>query len=147
MLSWRCPGSLGCDVLNRKIYEIMSTPPITTSTDATLIDAAKAMYESNVGSVVVVDEKGELAGIVTRRDVLYLVATGEARRNPRVSTIMTTSVITVSPTEDLATALDRMRNAGIKHIVVTENNKPIGVVSMWDIMNAVWRECVERRES
>ena len=48
----------------RRVYEVMSTPPVTVGVDASLIDAARAMYESNVGSVVVVDDNGGLAGIV-----------------------------------------------------------------------------------
>ncbi len=131
----------------RRVYEVMSTPPVTVGVDASLVDAARAMYESNVGSVVVVDDNGGLAGIVTRRDVIYLVATGEARRNPRVSSVMSASVITASPEEDLATVLDRMRSAGVRHIVVVEGGRPVGVVSMWDIMNTVWRECVGDSES
>ena len=122
----------------------MSTPPITVSLDASLVDAARAMYESNVGSVIVVDSEGRLSGIITRRDVLFLVATGEARKNPRVSTTMTTSVITALPEEPLSIVLSRMRDANIKHVVVTQNDKPVGVLSMRDIMGAVWKECSEK---
>ena len=76
-----------------------------------------------------------------------MVATGEARRNPRVSSVMSASVITAGPEEDLATVLDRMRSAGVRHIVVVEDGKPVGVVSMWDILTTVWRECLGDSES
>ncbi len=132
-----CPG------LDKKAYEVMSSPVVSVRSWESLEDAARAMYSSNVGSVVVVDEDGRLAGIVTRKDVLYLVAVGEAKRNPRVSTIMSSSVITARENDTLGVILSRMTEAGIKHVVIIdEDERPVGVVSMWDILMAIAGECL-----
>lgn len=50
--------------------ELMSTPPVTISPDASAADAAKPMYDRGVKRLPVVDSAGQLAGIVSRIDVL-----------------------------------------------------------------------------
>jgi len=132
-----------CKGLDKTAYQVMSTPVVVASAEEFLEDAARRMYESNVGSIVIVDQDNKLVGILSRRDVLYLVATGEARKNPRVSTVMTASVITGSSNERLASLLQKMRSAGVKHIVIVDGeDRPIGIVSMWDILMSIARECL-----
>jgi CBS domain-containing protein len=50
--------------------ELMSTPPVTISPDASVGEAAKLMYDRGVKRLPVVDSTGQLAGIVSRIDVL-----------------------------------------------------------------------------
>ena len=50
--------------------ELMSAPPVTISPDASVADAARLMYERGVKRLPVVDAAGQLAGIVSRIDVL-----------------------------------------------------------------------------
>ena len=50
--------------------ELMSTPPVTISQDASVAEAARLMYQQRVKRLVVVDRAGRLAGIVSRADVL-----------------------------------------------------------------------------
>jgi len=52
--------------------EIMTTPPITVRSDTTLAQAARLMQERNVRRLVVVDERGKIAGIVSRSDLLQV---------------------------------------------------------------------------
>jgi CBS domain-containing protein len=61
--------------------EIMSTPPITIRSDTTLPVAARLLQERNVRRLVVVDERGKIAGIVSRSDLLqvFLRTDGELR--------------------------------------------------------------------
>ncbi len=138
-------GDIECGILEKtRIYEIMSQPPITITKSSDIEGAARKMYDAGVGSVLVVDEEGKLSGIITRRDMIYLLATGIARRNPPVSRYMTESVITAREEESVAEALSRMKEAGVRHLaVVDDEGRPVGVVSMWDIMMLLARECIE----
>jgi CBS domain-containing protein len=52
--------------------ELMTSPPITITSGASLSDAAHVMQERNVRRLVVVDERGRIAGIVSRRDLLQV---------------------------------------------------------------------------
>jgi CBS domain-containing protein len=53
-------------------WEIMTKPPITIRSDATMPQAARLMQERNVRRLVVVDERGKIAGIVSRSDLLQV---------------------------------------------------------------------------
>ena len=62
-------------------WEIMTKPPITVRSDATLPQAARLMQERNVRRLVVVDERDKIVGIVSRSDLLqvYLRTDDELR--------------------------------------------------------------------
>ena len=56
----------------RVASELMSSPPITIASGASLADAARLMQERNVRRLIVVDERGKIAGIVSRSDLLQI---------------------------------------------------------------------------
>ena len=61
--------------------ELMSSPPITIASGAYLADAARLMQERNVRRLIVVDERGKIAGIISRSDILQIfLRTDEALR-------------------------------------------------------------------
>jgi CBS domain-containing protein len=68
--------------------EIMTKPPITVRSDTTLPQAARLMQERNVRRLVVVDERGKIAGIVSRSDLLQVfLRTDDELREEVLSTI------------------------------------------------------------
>ncbi len=123
-----------------RVMDVMSTPPITVNINASVREAAKLMFDNRIGSVLVVDEENRLRGIITERDLIYLVAMGKtvnADEYP-VWQIMTENPITISPHEPVTRALAIMREASIRHLpVVDEENKPIGVISIRDVVNYI----------
>jgi CBS domain-containing protein len=69
-------------------WEIMTKPPITIRSDATMPQAARLMQERNVRRLVVVDERGKIAGIVSRSDLLQVfLRTDDELRDDVLSTI------------------------------------------------------------
>ncbi len=58
---------------------LMSTPPVTISPDASVAEAAKLMYERGVKRLAVVDDDGQLAGMVSRVDVLSVFARADGQ--------------------------------------------------------------------
>ena len=137
-----------CDILEERVSLVMSSPPITVSEDSDLEYTARVMYENRVGSVLVVS-RGVLKGIVTRTDIVYMVASGIARRNPKVKDVMTTSLITARPDEPLYRVMDKMRELGIRHIpIVDDDQKPLGVITMTDILKHIAEKtpCTQGKE-
>ena len=126
-------GGPGC--LGDPVYVAMSTPPITVGVGERLWVAARVMYEAGVGSVIVVDGEGRVAGILTSRDTLRLLATGVAARNPRVDDVMSINVVTASRDETLGAIAERMRETGVRHIpVVDEDGRPLGIITQTDLL-------------
>ena len=91
-----------------RISEIMHTPAVTCTPRATVGDAARLMAARNVGCVIVIDAVGEVAGIVTDRDITVRgVAEGRSGDIP-VEAVMTRAVAMVDPTADAADAAATM---------------------------------------
>ncbi len=113
--------------LDTQLTEIMSSPVRTTSTETPVADVAEILLSADIGSVVV----GEVEGIVTKTDLLTAVR-DDTTAAP-VATVMTESVVTVSPDADVQTAVNRMQEHEIKHLVVEEAAEPAGIVTTADL--------------
>ncbi len=109
---------------------VLTLPP-----DATVRDAASAMAEKHVGSAMVVDGRGRLAGIFTERDALFRVLAHDIDpATTRLAEVMTPHLTTIGPEGTLSQALHLMHDAGVRHIPVVEDGRPVGVVSIRDAL-------------
>ena len=61
------------DHLNARVKDFMEVPPMVVHEDITIDNDRRVMWDRNIGSVIIVDEDGHMAGIVTERDVLFAV--------------------------------------------------------------------------
>jgi CBS domain-containing protein len=106
------------------------------SSDATVLEASKLMVQKNVGLLVVCDakDKTKLLGVISERDVIRSIASGEILPS-HVQAISTKNVVTVRADSDVAEAAKAMNKHGIRHVVVVDDrNIPMGVVSMRDLV-------------
>jgi len=93
------------------------------------------MVENNMGLLLICDPKdNQLRGVVTERDIIRSVAAGK-ETTVSVETISTHNVVTVKWNSDVAEAAKAMNKHRIRHVVVVDDaNKPVGVVSMRDLV-------------
>ena len=104
--------------------------------DASVREAARAMAEHHVGSVMVVGH-GRLVGIFTERDCMKrVVAMGIDPDTTELSAVMTHRVMTITPDHPLLHALHLMHDNGFRHMPVVENGRPIGMVSVRDALGS-----------
>ncbi|HYH64638.1 MAG TPA: CBS domain-containing protein, partial [Urbifossiella sp.] len=113
--------------------------PVTVAADATLADAIRLMIDRRVGAVLVVGAAGELVGILTERDFLTRVAGRPGFEKLPVGDHMTHDPETVTPADTLAFALGRMDAGGYRHLPVVAGGKPVGMVSIRDVLRHVTR--------
>ncbi|QDU22911.1 CBS domain-containing protein [Urbifossiella limnaea] len=113
--------------------------PVTVAPDATLADAIRLMIDRRVGAVLVVGAAGELVGILTERDFLTRVAGRPGFEQLPVADHMTRDPETVTPADTLAFALGRMDAGGYRHLPVVAGGKPVGMVSIRDVLRHVTR--------
>ncbi|MGC9114591.1 MAG: CBS domain-containing protein [Fervidicoccaceae archaeon] len=124
------------------VEAIMSKPPITMHKNDSVLDAAKLMFNNRIGSVLVVDDSGKLIGIVTERDLVYLVSLGKSHLASEypVWQLMTENPVTAKPTDSIEEALARMKEINVRHLpVVDEDGRPVGVISVRDIIDFMLR--------
>lgn len=117
-----------------KVADVMSAK-VLTARSATKLDAcARLMARAKIGSLVLLDGK-KLAGIITEQDLARKVlAKGLRVKTTPVSKVMSKKVITISPHDDLYTAMVEMGNHNIKHLPVLQDDELVGIVSFKDII-------------
>jgi signal-transduction protein with cAMP-binding, CBS, and nucleotidyltransferase domain len=120
-----------------EIGEIISHSVLTVGPITTLRDAARAMVERRVGSVVIVTDDGKPA-IMTERDLMRAIAAGADPDEACVEDHMTPDAISASPSWDILEASKQMREGGFRHLLVMDENGTIaGVLSMRDVLWAL----------
>jgi CBS domain-containing protein len=103
---------------------------ISALADTTVRAAAVSMASTQVGAILVVDDKGLLTGLFTERDILNrVVAKGLDPDKTPLSAVMTENLLTATPDKPLSHALHMMFEGGFRHVPVVENGKPVGMVS------------------
>ncbi len=115
-----------------RVAEIMQTDLVSCGPDTTITEAARLMRRRNVGACLVTDGQ-RLAGIITERDMVGLLAEDEDPRHWPVSRAMTRDVTVAPPDSDVLWAADTMRRLRVRHLPVGEGGFVAGVISLRDL--------------
>jgi CBS domain-containing protein len=120
------------------VEEIMTRDPRTVDASDTIIDAARAMRDADIGDVIVTDG-GQVSGIVTDRDIVVRgVADGREPESTKVSDVCSTDVEAIEPDASVDDALRLMREHDIRRLPVVKDGQAVGILSLGDL--AVERE-------
>jgi CBS domain-containing protein len=115
-----------------------SKSPVTCTPDKTIQEAAMIMSEREVGSIIIVDDQQQPVGIITDKDLRKQVATGKVELSASVQAIMSSPVITVPGSIQMAEVQIEMVRHRINHLCITEDGSPdspvLGVLSEHDLM-------------
>ncbi|MCS3923929.1 CBS domain-containing protein [Methanosalsum natronophilum] len=127
------------------VSEIMTTDVMTINPEETVAKLWANMIDWNYTGVPVVDNKGEVYGIVTRRDI---IKSGHARigasdthgkssgNSPKVEKIMSTPLYTITPETKIEQAIAKLLDNNIGRICVSEKDELIGIVDRYDLLLA-----------
>lgn len=106
----------------------------TVSNGTTVKDAVFYMAEKGVGLVPVM-QADKLVGVFSERDLVKrVIAKGKTIEDTKVDEVMTKDLIISSVNEQNESILAKMKEARIRHILIIENDKLIGVLSMRDLL-------------
>ncbi|MEJ2088912.1 MAG: CBS domain-containing protein [Gammaproteobacteria bacterium] len=116
------------DLLEEKAEEVIWIGPLES-----VFDALTLMNEKDVGAVCVQIED-YLVGILSERDYMRKVILDiHASKQTRVSEVMTTDVITVSPDDTVRHCIALTKKHHIRHLPVVKDGKAIGMISLRDL--------------
>jgi CBS domain-containing protein len=129
-----------------KVGDIMSTPVIAIDAKANVAQAASSMEKNKIARLVVLDTE-RLAGLISMRDILDNLTNPQQRppafrsssfslSNVPVKNIMRTPVYTIDYGMPADSAIRQLLENKISSLVVTRNNKPVGIISVRDIIEA-----------
>ncbi|MBI5756771.1 MAG: CBS domain-containing protein [Nitrospirae bacterium] len=119
------------------VKRVMARNLVTVDKHVTVQEVAKIMEAKDVSSVIVIDkESGEIAGIVTERDIVRkVVAKGVDGSSYLVKGVMSTPLLTIDSSKTIFEAGDYMDQKKVRHLAVTEGGKVVGVISIRDLIN------------
>lgn len=127
------------------VEEVMKTDPITSSLGMMISDVSKIMVRNGFRRLPVIQE-GKLIGVVTVFDVLEFLGYGEFQHSDaeeafseRVDEIMSKEIITVTLDQDLSDVAKLVKETGIGGFPVVEKGCLVGIVTISDIIHAVYR--------
>jgi len=117
-----------------QLREIMTSNVVTINETQSVQEAAALMSQHNIGSVPVVNNNGQMVGIVTDRDItLRTTAQGESAQTP-VSQVMTAQqIVQGTPDMDVHEAANLMAQQQIRRLPVVENGQITGMVALGDL--------------
>ena len=125
-------------VLSHKGKEVCSI-----ARDKTLKDVVENMLVRKIGSLLILNEDGSIAGIITERDVLHYVD-----KHPRdwdnvlVSVMMQTNVFVCPLDKTIVEAKEILAEHHIRHLPIVDSGKVVGLISIRDIVYASLEESV-----
>lgn len=113
----------------KRSESVMIEQPYTIKPDLTVVDAKKAMVEYGVSGLLV-EEGGKLAGIITRRDIIF-----ETNNKSKVSDLMTKDVITAKTGITIEQAKETLHKQRIEKLpVIDEKRRIVGLITSKDIL-------------
>ncbi len=146
-----------------KVREIMSSPVVTANEDDSLEQCARKMLELKIDELPVVNDGGELTGFLSvtdfvakkttvsfsRTEILELFGQWFDKREieriykdaGRITAkeVMSSPVISIGPDESVKEVFEKLAGAGIHSVVVVEDEKPVGLVSVSDFLKLIVR--------
>ena len=119
------------EILRNKGHDV-----VTITETRSVLAAAQALVDHNIGGVLVTD--GELLkGILTERDILRVTARSPGELDSiLVGTVMTRELITAKPEVELTEVMDVMTQNKIRHLPILEGDRLVGIISIGDLVNA-----------
>jgi CBS domain-containing protein len=126
------------EVLKDKKKEVWSILPYVA-----VYDALKLMGEKQIGALMVIDDHGKVAGIISERDYARkVILKGKTSKETKVEEIMTPASerYAVKPDNSVEECMILMTGKHVRHLPVFENNQFVGVVSIGDVVKSIVSE-------
>jgi CBS domain-containing protein len=142
-----------------KVRDVMTWGAITVEPDESVTRAVRLMLQNKISGLPVVDDKGQLLGIVTEGDFLRRGELGTQRQRPRwlefllgpgrlaaeyvqasgqkVAQVMTPDAKTITPETPLEEVVGLMEHHRVKRLLVVQDGKLVGIVSRADLLHAL----------
>lgn len=118
------------------------SPPILIPATATIRQAVETMITGNIGALLVVDDAGLLQGIISERDILKkVVGCGDDLADEPVTRFMTPRPEAVAANATLSYVLRKLDAGSYRHVPIVQDGRPVGVVSVRDMLRHLTRLC------
>lgn len=134
----------------RQLLAAKGTAVHTIGPDATVYTALEKMAEHDVGALVVLDDSGNVIGLMSERDYARkVILVGRASRDMKVHEIMSPDPQCVTSEQNVQACMEAMTDRRFRHLPVVENGQLAGIISIGDVVKTIMeeqRETIEELE-
>jgi len=122
-------------LVGQPLAALRAGPPITVGPDTGLAEAVARLQTENA-TCLVVEDGGQVRGILTERDLLLRTA-GLGLDGLKVGQLMTSDPVVLRPDDSIAVAIHKMAVGGFRHVPLVENGHATGLVSAGDLFRYI----------
>ena len=133
------PGKLVNRMSKRKCFTLTETDTVKT--------ASQNLHEKKVGSMPVLNKYNNVVGIISERDLSQFIYAERFNSNLPISQIMTKELVTCDLNTSVTELMDEMTEKKIRHILIMEDKKLLGIVSIGDVVNHLIDKIKEENKS
>ena len=117
------------------VKDLIKDEPVFVKFDSTVLAVAKKMKKNKVDNMLVKGSSGNVEGIVTNLDIVYKIVAKDASPSKiEVKEIMTKNLLSIDGNESMFMARQMMLDNKVSHLVVTNNEKQIGIVTSKEVL-------------
>ena len=116
-----------------KVKEIMNTNIIVSNKNEKVWEVAQKMKEYNIGFLPIIDNS-KVIGVITDRDIVITSVSNNNDKNKSIENYINKNVISIDWENDINEALKLMADNQVKRLIVVNNNKVVGIISLADIL-------------
>jgi len=117
------------------VTRLVRRGPVTVAPTVTLRELSEVLVREEVGVALVVRDT-KAVGLVSERDVVRALADGHDVDDDRVEDVMTFEVVAIDSHEAISAAAEQMLDGEIRHLLVSDGDKSLGVISIRDVLSA-----------
>ena len=141
-------GEVGANAFNLGKCSRMSKRKCFTLTEAdTVRTASQNLHEKKVGSMPVLDKNNNVIGIISERDLSQFIYAERFNSSLSVSQIMSKNIISCDLNTSVTELMEIMNEKKIRHILIMEDKKLLGIVSIGDVVNHLIDKIKEENKS
>jgi CBS domain-containing protein len=133
------PGKLVSRMSKRECFTLNETD--------TVKKASQILHEKKIGSMPVLGKSGNVIGIISERDLSRFIYAERFNHSLPVDQIMSKDLVTCDLNTSVTELMETMTKQKIRHILIIENNKLLGIVSIGDVVNHLINKIKEENKS
>jgi CBS domain-containing protein len=131
------------DILSQKGGLVYSVTPA-----ASVAEVAQQLSVRRIGSVLVLNDRSEVVGIVSERDVVRATAShGATALELEARQVMTRDVVTCDPDDSIEEVMQTMTSGRFRHLPVVQHGELLGLISIGDVVKARLEEATHETEA
>ena len=130
------------------IKNIIERECIKATVDKTIAEVANILAKNSIGALPVLNEKGDICGIVSERDIVKCLGNADVDiMIDKITEIMTTSIISAPITVSSSELMEIMTVNKIRHVIIMKNDVLQGIVSIGDVVKRLLEKLEGEAES